>query len=91
MNQGKNISDSTIFINNKTAHAFRQVLIKKGLLNSITETMWVRSISDEDRLLAKWRQVANTFIHKGKKVHVIMVVERFNESRVWPAITLALR
>ena len=88
MNQGKS---NTIITDNKTIRAFRQVLIKKGLLNSITETMWVRSISDEDRLLAKWRQVANTFIHKGKYVHVIMVVERFNESWAWPEIMLATR
>ena len=88
MNQGKNISDVSIIKNNKAVHTFKQVLIKKGLLNLFTGIMLVRSISDEDRLLAKWRQVASTFIHKGKKVHVFMVVERFNESWAWPEITV---
>lgn len=86
MNQGKNISDISIIKNNKAVHTFKQVLIKKGLLNPNTGTMLVHGIDDEDQLLAKWRQVASTFIHKGKKVHVMMVVERFNESRAWPEI-----
>ena len=91
MNQGKNISDSTIIRNNKTNHAFKQVLIKKGLLNPNTGTMLVHGIDGEDRLFAKWKQVASTFIHKGKKVNVGMHFERmtFNESRVWPEITLS--
>ena len=84
MNQG------SIITFNKTIHAFKQVLIKKGLLNPNTGTMLVHGIDDEDRLLAEWEQVANTFIHKGKKVNVGMHFERmtFNESRVWPEITL---
>ena len=86
MNQNKNSSDTSIIKNNKAVHRFKQVLIKKGLLNPVTGTMLVRGISDEDRLLAKWRQVASGFIHKGKKVHVIMVIERFNESWAWPEI-----
>lgn len=88
MNQGKNNSDSTIIKNNKAVHRFKQVLIKKGLLNPITGTMLVHSISDEDHLLDKWRRVASTFIHKGKKVYVFMVVEHFNESWAWPEITV---
>ena len=84
MNQSKNSSNISIIKNNKAVHTFKQVLIKKGLLNPNTGTMLVHSISDEDRLLAKWRQVASTFIHKGKKVHVLMRVERFNESWAWP-------
>ena len=78
---------------NKTNHAFKQVLIKKGLLNPNTGTMLVHGIDGEDRLFAKWKQVASTFIHKGKKVNVAMHFERmsFNESRVWPAIMLTTR
>ena len=85
-----NVFNSITSINktNKAVHRFKQALIKKGLLNPITGTMLVRSISDEDHLLAKWRQVASTFIHKGKKVHVMMVIERFNESLAWPEIML---
>ena len=90
MNQGSIVSIITF---NKTVHAFKQVLIKKGLLNPNTGTMSVHDIDGEDRLLAKWKQAANSFIHKGKKVNVGMHFERmtFNESRVWPEITLALR
>lgn len=78
---------------NKTNHAFKQALIKKGLLNPNTGTMLVHGIDGEDQLFAKWKQVASTFIHKGKKVNVGMHFERmtFNESRVWPDITLATR
>ena len=74
---------------NKTNHTFKQVLIKKGLLNPNTGTMLVHGIDGEDYLFAKWKQVASTFIHKGKKVNVGMHFERmsFNESRVWPDIT----
>ena len=74
---------------NKTKYAFKQVLIKKGLLNPNTGTMLVQGIDGEDRLFTKWKQVASTFIHKGKKVNVGMHFERmtFNESRVWPEIT----
>lgn len=90
MNQGSIVSIITF---NKTIHAFKQVLIKKGLLNPNTGTMLVQGIDGEDRLFAKWKQVADAFIHKGKKVHVGMHFERmtFNESRVWPEIALALR
>ena len=90
MNQGSIVSIITF---NKTIHAFKQVLIKKGLLNPNTGTMLIHGIDDEDRLLAEWEQVANTFIHKGKKVHVCMHFEwmTFNESRVWPAIMLVTR
>ena len=89
MNQGKNNSDSTIIKNNKAVHTFKQALIKKGLLNPNTGTMLVHGIDGEDYLFAKWKQVASTFIHKGKKVNVGMHFERmsFNESRVWPDIT----
>ena len=89
MNQGKNSSNISIIKNNKVVHTFKQVLIKKGLLNPITGTMLVRSISDVDRLLTKWKQVANAFTHKGKKVHVSMVCEwpSIHEGRVWPEIT----
>ena len=88
MNQ--NIS-KTIITHNKTIHAFKQALIKKGLLNPNTGTMLVHGIDGEDHLFAKWKQVASTFIHKGKKVNVGMHYERlmFNESRVWPEIMLA--
>ena len=90
MNQGKNNSDSTIIKNNKAVHAFKQALIKKGLLNPNTGTMLVQGIDGEDHLFAMWKQVASTFIHKGKKVHVGMHYEwmSFDESRVWPEITL---
>ena len=74
---------------NKTNRAFKQVLVKKGLLNPNTGTMLVHGIDGEDHLFAKWKQVASTFIHKGKKVYVVgMHFERmpFNESRVWPDI-----
>ena len=86
MNQSKS---KTIITNNKTKYAFKQVLIKKGLLNPNTGTMLVHGIDGEDHLFAKWKQVASTFIHKGKKVYVGMHFERmtFNESRVWPEIT----
>ena len=89
MNQGKNNSDISIIKNNKAIHTFKQVLIKKGLLNPNTGTMLVHGIDGEDYLFAKWKQVASTFIHKGKKVNVGMHFERmsFNESRVWPDIT----
>ena len=89
MNQGKNISDISIVKNNEAVHTFKQVLIKKGLLNPNTGTMLVHGIDGEDHLFAKWKQVASTFIHKGKKVNVGMHFERmpFNESRVWPEIT----
>ena len=85
MNQ---VKGNTVIKNNKASHAFKQVLIKKGLLNPNTGTMLVNGIDGEDRLLAKWKQVADAFIHKGKKVHVGMHFERmtFNESRVWPDI-----
>ena len=90
MNQGKNISDISIVKNNEAVHTFKQVLIKKGLLNPNTGTMLVHGIDGEDHLFAKWKQVASTFIHKGKKVNVDMHFEwvSFNESRVWPEITL---
>ena len=90
MNQ--NIFNSITSIN-KAVHTFKQVLIKKGLLNPNTGTMLVHGIDGEDLLFAKWKQVANAFTHKGKKVHVSMVCEwvSFNESRVWPEITLSLR
>ena len=90
MNQGKS---NTIITNNKTIHAFKQALIKKGLLNPNTGTMLVHGIDGEDRLFTKWKQVASTFIHKGKKVYVGMHFERmsFNESWVWPEIMLATR
>ena len=89
MNQSKNSSNISIIKNNKAAHAFKQILIKKGLLNPNTGTMLVHSIDDEDRLLAEWEQAANTFIHKGKKVHVGMhsAWMSFDESQVWPDIT----
>ena len=75
---------------NKTNRAFKQALIKKGLLNPNTGTMLVHGIDGEDHLFAKWKQVASTFIHKGKKINVGMHFERmpFNESRVWPEITV---
>ena len=83
----------TITSINKTNHAFKQALIKKGLLNPNTGTMLVHGIEGEDYLFAKWKQAASTFIHKGKKVNVGMHFERmsFNESRVWPEIMLATR
>ena len=89
MNQGKNNSDISIIKNNKAVHRFKQVLIKKGLLNPNTGTMLVQGIDGEDHLFAMWKQVASTFIHKGKRVNVGMHFERmsFNESRVWPDIT----
>ena len=90
-----NVFNSIASINktNKAVHTFKQVLIKKGLLNPNTGTMLVHGIDGEDRLFAKWKQVASTFIHKGKKVNVAMHFERmsFNESRVWPAIMLTTR
>lgn len=88
MSQSKNSSITSI---NKTNHAFKQALIKKGLLNPNTGTMLVHGIDDEERLLAEWKQVASTFIHKGKKVNVAMHFEwmSFNESRVWPEITMS--
>ena len=81
---------SSITSINKTNHAFKQALIKKGLLNPNTGTVLVHGIDGEDRLFAKWKQVASTFIHKGKKVNVAMHFERmsFNESRVWSEIAL---
>ena len=81
---------NSITSTNKTNHAFKQALIKKGLLNPITGTMLVQGIDGEDHLFAKWKQVATTFIHKGKRVSVGMHFERmsFNESRVWPEISL---
>ena len=90
MNQSKNSSNISIIKNNKAAHTFKRVLIKKGLLNPNTGTMLVHGIDGEDQLFAKWKQVASTFIHKGKKVNVGMHFERmsFNESRVWPEITV---
>ena len=90
MNQGKNISDISIVKNNEAVHTFKQVLIKKGLLNPNTGTMLVHGIDGEDDLFAKWKQVASIFIHKGKKVIVGMLYERmsFNESRVWPDISV---
>lgn len=90
MNQSKNSSDISIIKTNKAVHTFKRDLIKKGLLNPNTGTMLVHGIDDEDRLLSEWKQVANTFIHKGKKVNVGMHFEwmSFNESRVWPDITL---
>ena len=89
MNQNIFKSITSINKTNKTVHTFKQALIKKGLLNPNTGTMLVHGIDDEDRLLAEWKQVASTFIHKGKKVNVVMHFERmsFNESRVWPEIT----
>ena len=89
MNQGKSSIYLSIITNNKTIHAFKQVLIKKGLLNPNTGTMLVHGIDGEDHLFTKWKQVASTFIHKGKKVYVDMHFERmtFNKSRVWPEIT----
>ena len=90
MNQSKNSSNISIIKNNEAVHTFKQALIKKGLLNPNTGTMLVHGIDGEDHLFAKWKQVASTFIHKGKKVNVGMHFERmtFNESRVWPEITV---
>ena len=57
-----NVFNSIISIN-KTNHAFKQVLIKKGLLNPNTGTMLVHGIDGEDYLFAKWKQAADAFIY----------------------------
>ena len=74
----------------KATNAFKAALIRKGLLGLKSGIEIVHGIDGEDNLLAKWRGVAETFIHKGRRVRVDMGVERlyFGESRVWPIVTV---
>ena len=74
----------------KATNAFKAALIRKGLIGEKSGIAIVHGIDGEDNILAKWRAVADGYVHKGHRVRVDMGVERltFNESRVWPIVTV---
>ena len=78
-------------IMSKATNAFKAALTRKGLLGRESGIAIVHGVEGEDALLAKWRAVADKFVHRGHHVRVDMGVERlyFGESRVWPIVTLS--
>lgn len=76
---------------NATIAKFTQVLISKGLLSPAPAlSKRIYSVEDVFALNEKWQEVAKAFVHKGRKVEVVMRFERtyHNESLVWPVISL---